>query len=313
MKLQVTLGALALAIVVLMFAPASEAAAQDAMPISVTQVHTYQWEWGYVGLQPMFGFWLGDRFREVDIENVNIGGYANDTFTQEPLIGAKASIGFGSNVDWVGTEFYLSIWRDGYHGTRQAVLGGGDLSLDQWAMKLGFHIIAELVSNEAINDAGEVTKDANVGISVFGGFFYLFFPDRRFDLRQGQANDDIALEDDQIWTSGGMVIDIPIGNFITLSGYAQIQFLTYKLERLKIFEFIFGPIREAVNSSANDWNAERFMERVQIHAGGMLTFTPHFNTFGDHHWRFYGAITFSLVEGNQPEALVFSGGVNFGW
>ena len=305
MKLWVTV-TFGVTLALLLLVPVSTANAQEFLPVSVTQVHTYQWEWGYVGVQPSFGFWLGDRFEEADLENAGIGGYTNDSFTQEPIVGAKLSVGFGSNVDWVGTEFYLTVFRDGYHGTRAA--DNRDVTIDQWAAKFGFHIMAELISNEAINDAGEITKDANIGITLFGGFYVEFFPDKTFDLRQGQTGEDITITDDVVWTSLGIAIDIPIGNFLTITGYAQTQILTYYLERLELLKFLVGNEQDR-----GDWNMEKFAEHVQFHFGGMIVFTPHFNTFDDHHWRFYGGVTFSIVEGQQPEALLFSAGINFGW
>lgn len=310
MKLGTSLVILVAVLLTPLFAlTASTAQAQDGVPITVTQPQPAKWDWGYLGLQPQIGLWLGDRFLTSTIENPAIGGWRPGTFKSDAILGGKVVLGVGSDKDWISTEFFLSMMREAYSGNRAT--DGLAITADQWIGKVGFNFIFEFVSMEAINNKGEVTREGRVGVSGFIGFYWLFFPDKTFDVELASAATNTRVDDDVLFTSVGLSFDIPLGSFFAITAFTKVEAYTYRLERLKevpILNGIFGK-----DYDKDNYNFESVTEKLNYQFGGFLTFTPHFSTLGDHHWRFYGGITYIIMEKPLPDALIVSAGVNFGW
>jgi len=283
---------------------ASTAQAQDGLPVSVTQNYPVKWDWGYVGLEPSIGFWGGTRF---GLPNPNNTGLSK--IDQDLIYGGKFIFGVGSDKD-VHTEFFLSMIREGYTVTE--TVSGRISHPDQWIGRFGFNFICECVSNESINAKGEVTREGRLGVSLIAGAYWLFFPDKNFDINPTQANDlDTRIEDDTLWLQFGIAFDIPMGSYFSISAFAKAEAYVYRLERLKgvpVLEGIFGD-----KIDRDSYTFETVAEKYQLNFGGMLSFTPHFGTHNGRHWRFYGGVTFVVTEKPLPDMIMITAGVNFGW
>lgn len=296
------------------------ASAQDGLPTSVTQAHAARFDWGYVGLQPQLGLWLSDRFNVVNAAASNFG-WQNGELGNNAMLGAKAVLGFGSTDSQVGTEFFVSLLRQSYGGTEDPdlVAGSGDereVTIDQHLGKFGFNIMYEFLSNEAITSTGEVTKDRKVGITGFAGLYWLFFfrdDDFQIDRRNNPGGNpalggDTTIEDDTLWFTLGLTMEIPFSNFLSLAVFAKMESYIYQLERITFLSGLIGK-----NIDRGQYNFEFVTEKFQAHLGAFVTVTPFFNTHDDHHWRFYAGVTFIITESSISNVLMFTLGFNFGW
>lgn len=282
------------------------AQAQDGLPISTSQNYPVKWDWGYLGVEPSLGLWAGDRFT---LPTPNNTGLAQ--IEQDAIYGGKIVFGVGSDKD-VHTEFFLSMIREGYSVTANAANGGGTTHPDQWIARFGFNFIFECVPNESINAQGHVTREGRLGVTLFAGTYWLFFPDKNFDINPTTALDsNTRIDDDTLWMQFGIAFDLPLGSYFAVTGFAKIDMYVYRLERLKgvpIIEGIFGDTIDRDN-----YNFETVTEKYQLNMGGFLTFTPHFGTHQGRHWRFYGGAAFIIMEKPLPDMIMFTAGVNFGW
>src|SRR5690606_3389142 len=114
---------------------------------------------------------------------------------------------------------------------------------------------------------------------------------------------DTEVTDETLWLRLGVMLEIPFGNALSLAAYGSLDTFLYHLSRI----FEVGEV------DTGDINFQTFTEKVQITVGGMLQFHPFLHTGGGHHWRFYVGANFILIENPQPNQLLFSAGVNFGW
>lgn len=294
------------------------AAAQQGVPATSSQVHTHQWDWGYVGVNGLFGNFTSNRY-----SNVN-GDYS------ESILGVNMVLGVGSNESELGTEFNFQMMREVFTIPDD---GTGEQEFDQWIAKLGASILWELRSNEAITASGEVMK-SGIGVTGVIGGFVLFFPDDEFEpagLRTGISTPQFiteasSVEDEQFWGELGIMVEVPFGNFAALTAYMTHEFYLYQMERLMDtwpFDRIF------LDYDHDAINADYFVGDWQMTVGAMLALTPSFEG-SDARWRFFvsfnyifttsreghpidGAQTDRLVSRELPNMWMANVGIDIGW
>lgn len=285
MKVWLTLVVVAMA---LLAAGPSVAQAQEAAPIQATQGHPNQWDWGYINANGVFAFPFDNDFLEY-------------------TLGGKITLGFGSDVEWVFTEFQVEVGT--WHGAFN--LGGADVSGDQIYGKVGFDIIMELKSNEAVTSTGEITK-FGLGVTIWAGPYWTFFPGT---FITGTVVGDLEPIDDMFFVDVGIAFDIPFANEFGIVIWTQVDAFLFNIDEI-LGEDITADRdtgNPAVDSVRNFFRGDFFIEKFRITGGAHIVISPTFNTYGDKYWKFIAGAGFGLIELGQDFHLNIFAGVTFGW